>query len=210
MKLGEPTVWLRKEVILRLGIARTELAKLGFQLVVYDGWRPIEVQRNLFWIYLAQYTAPQYSTASSLRQLRDPVEIESRFSQLDDNLQEELKRATLPYVSWPSSDPTKPSPHATGGVVDVWLWRNDKPADLGVHYDEMTAAAATFHYHLLCQQPVSHHEQRVSRDRYHLIVDMAKVGFSCYPPEIWHFNYGNQMHPLVEGGKAKYSYTEPG
>jgi len=39
---------------------------------------------------------------------------------------------------------------------------------------------------------------------------MTKAGFSCYGPEIWHFNHGNQMDSLVKGGMAAYSYIEPG
>lgn len=209
MGLGEPIIWLRQGVMERLTLVRAELSQSNLQLVVYDGWRSVEVQRSLFWVYMVRFIAPQYPAASALQSLSDPVEIEAQFGLLDGGLQDQLKQAAVSYVSWPSSDYCRPSPHATGGAVDVWLWRNGQPVNLGVQFDEMTEMAGTFYHHRVSRHPFSGNDCRVCLDRYLLIVAMAEAGFSCYLPEIWHFNYGNQMHGQVEGTAARYSYIEP-
>jgi len=65
-------------------------------------------------------------------------------------------------------------------------------------------------YHLKLRRKRFHgNDQEISRSRNILLYAMTQAGFSCYGPEIWHFNYGNQMHALVAGGCACYGYFEP-
>jgi D-alanyl-D-alanine dipeptidase len=120
-----------------------------------------------------------------------------------------MREANRTFVSWPSKDPTCPSPHATGGAVDVWLVEEGSTANLGVPFDWMEEDAGTFYHLKRRRSRFSGNDSKVCRNRSKLILAMANAGFSCYGPEIWHFNYGNQMDALVKGGAACYSYIEP-
>ena len=102
-------------------------------------------------------------------------------------------------MSWSSISPKSPSPRATGGAVDVWLYKNEEPVNLGVSFDWMNEESGTF-YHLKMKRRKFLNDKAVCLHRNILIYAMVKAGFSCYGPELWHFNYGNQMHSLVVGG----------
>lgn len=125
----------------------------------------------------------------------------THFKNFPAELQETMIKANCTYVSLPSVDPLCPSPQATGGAVDVWLFKNGQAEDLGVPFDWMGEEAGAFYQIGLTK--------RVRQNREILLSAMTKAGFSCYPPEIWHFNYGNQMDALVKGGCAIYSYIQP-
>lgn len=114
------------------------------------------------------------------------------------------------FVSWPSSDVASPSPHTTGGAVDVWLRdESGKLVNLGVPFDWMEEDAGAFYHLKLHRKPFQGNDQKISWRRSALVYSMAHAGFSCYGPEIWHFNYGNQMHALVSGLTPCYGYIEP-
>ena len=79
------------------------LLPCGLRLVLFDGWRSIELQRQL---YEQEYTAQ----ASRLHG-RDPASIATE---------------TQRYVSAPSSSGEVPSPHNTGGGGDGGIIENDE------------------------------------------------------------------------------------
>jgi D-alanyl-D-alanine dipeptidase len=61
-------------------------------------------------------------------------------------------------------------------------------------------------YHL------THHDAfswYVHANRNTLLYAMHTAGFSSYPYEIWHFNFGNQMDAITKNEVARYSYCEP-
>ena len=119
----------------------------------------------------------------------------------------EMNRA---YISWPSADPLCPSPHVTGGSVDVWLHKEGKPASLGVPFDWMEKSAGAFyHLHPFRRKVVALEAIEIKR-RSILLSSMIKAGFTCYGPEFWHFNHGNQMDSVVTRRTAKYSIIWPG
>lgn len=87
---------------------------------------------------------------------------------------------------------------------------NGTPATLGVPFDYMEESAAAFWHlkHPDASWPEGNpHEVRFNREL--LLRAMTTVGFDCYPHEIWHFNYGNQMSALVSNEVARYGYIEP-
>lgn len=209
-------MYLREEVLDRVLKARKRLLPRGLDLKVYDGWRSVELQESLYWYYMRAFTARKFYQIESYEQHHQlDNDIRSYFSSLPADMQTAMHEINRVYVSWPSKDSASPSPHATGGAVDVWLFRNGTEADLGVPFDWMKEEAGAF-YHLklrrksfACNKRFSYHDQLVCRNRSQLILAMARAGFSCYGPEFWHFNYGNQMDALVKGGNACYSYIEP-
>jgi len=210
MKLvADERMFLREKVYEMMLRARMWLQNHGLDLKVYDGWRSIELQENLFWYYMKMFTSGRFGQKDQFEKLDSPDLIRTYFKSLPPETQTAMLEVNRTYVSWPSKDPEAPSPHATGGAIDVWLFENGVEADLGVPFDWMEENAGAF-YHLKSRRkrfPVD--DQRVCWSRTKLILAMAKAGFSCYGPEFWHFNYGNQMDALVRGNVACYSYIEP-
>src|SRR5216683_3497682 len=206
MRLTNDTrTFLRRTVYGLFLIARLSLNAMGFDLKVYDGWRSVELQENLFWYYLKRFTASRFNLQEQFQNCYSGAQIKRQFLSLPEAKQEELKKANTLYVSWPSTDPKSPSPHATGGSIDVWLYRNDKPANLGVPFDWMDEEAGAFYHLREERKSFGAEDMLVCYNREILLTAMVAAGFSCYPYEFWHFNYGNQMDSLVTGRQAFYS-----
>lgn len=202
-------MYLREEVLKRVLIARSWLQNYGFDLIVYDGWRSVELQENLFWYYMRMYTSNRFGQKEQFDKLHTFNSIRSYFSSLSPEIQKEMIESNRPYVSWPSKNPAEPSPHTTGGSVDVWLFKEETEMDLGVPFDCMEKNAGAFYHLSFLRKRFISNDKKICQNRSKLILAMTKAGFSCYGPEFWHFNYGNQMDALVKGGTARYSYIEP-
>lgn len=213
MKLSEnKNIYLRQEVLERVLKARSFLKKQGFDLRVYDGWRSVELQENLFWYYMGAFTIKRFRKnreSDNLDSLGSIRAFRAYFETLPPEMQSVLMDANRTYVSWPSKECLCPSPHATGGAVDVWLFRDGEAISLGVPFDWMEENAGAFYHLKFGRKRFSGNDQRICNNRKLLVLSMTKAGFTCYGPEIWHFNYGNQMDALVKGGYACYSYIEP-
>ncbi len=97
----------------------------------------------------------------------------------------------------------------TGGAIDVWLYQDGVPVNMGVPFDWMEENAGAFYHFRMNRPRFKGNDGNICERREVLLVAMVEAGFSCYGPEIWHFNYGNQMDALVKGGSAIYSYIEP-
>jgi D-alanine-D-alanine ligase len=129
-------------------------------------------------------------------------QVRALFEELSPDVQASLREANRTYVSWPSSDPQQPSPHATGGSIDVWLYEDGQPVNLGVPFDWMEENAGAFYHMRLRRERFAGPDRRICERRERLILAMVRAGFTCYGPEIWHFNFGNQMDALVRGGSC--------
>ncbi|WP_148252115.1 M15 family metallopeptidase [Aidingimonas lacisalsi] len=177
--------YLREGVYRRLlHAARALPPRLG--LVVLDGWRPWRVQQYLF--------DTLYST------------IQSKHDELDE---QELMRRTREFVSLPSRDPLAPSPHLTGGAVDVTLCDADGlMLDMGTAFDEAIPASHADYFETLTTLDA---RQRQARDRRRLLYHaMHAEGFTNLPSEWWHFDYGDQLWASYGGhDRALYGPSEP-
>ena len=131
-------MYLREDVLNKVLIAQSCLKNYGLDLIVYDGWRSIELQENLFWYY--------------------------------------------------------------------WIYENGTVSDLGVSFDCMKKNAGAFYHLNFFRKKFETNDQKVCINRSKLLIAMVNAGFSCYGPEFWHYNCGNQMDALVRGGIARYSY----
>jgi zinc D-Ala-D-Ala dipeptidase len=89
------TLFARRSVARRL-VAAERLLPAGHHLLVFDAYRPYQVQKSLHDFY-KQKLGEKYPGR------------EERALELE----------TQNYVSFPSTDPARPSPHNTGGAVDV-------------------------------------------------------------------------------------------
>ena len=174
-------VYLRAGVTERLRLAARSLPT-GLALVVWDGWRPVELQARLYDDYRAMIMRD-----SSLRG-------------------RELEERVGKFVSVPSTDPTRPSPHLTGGAVDVTLSddRGD-PLEMGSEFDELTDRSHMDYY----EDGRGEEELAVRDRRRRLLTVMSGAGFTNFPSEWWHFDYGNQFWAHQTGSIAIYGKTAP-
>jgi D-alanyl-D-alanine dipeptidase len=175
-------LFLRKTVLAMFHEARRTALLFGYDLKIFDGWRSISVQKSLFWFYLREFTAQKFGLLDTFKGC-DIDEVERRFFVLPETFRETIRDANRVFVSWPSSSADSPSPHATGGAIDVWLYRDGSPVNLGVPFDWMEDDAGAF-YHLKLRRKRFHgNDQEISRSRNILLYAMTQAGFSCYGPD---------------------------
>ena len=192
---------LRRGVIQRLLRAQETLQALGlgYQLAIFDAWRPIAVQR-----FMVDYTIGIRCEAQGLDPQQDRPEVRSVI--------EEVGRFWAP----PNLDPMTPPPHSTGGAVDLTLLdRSQQLVDMGSDIDAIGAVSEPNHYLAVANDA----ENATDRERalaWHkrrsLLADaMAEAGFAQHPNEWWHFSYGDQLWAWRTGRSlAVYGRTSEG
>ena len=187
-KLGIPGAvaecHVRPEVHRRLLQAARNLPK-GLSLVILDAWRPWRVQQYL------------YETLFEA--------IRAQHGDLGD---ERLLERTREFVSLPSRDPAAPSPHLTGGAVDVTLCdENGLQLEMGTAFDEAVPASHSDYYERYA--PIDDTQRRARDNRRLLHHAMSKAGFTNLPSEWWHYDYGDQLWAWYCGEPAAlYGPTE--
>ena len=170
--------WVREGVADRLALAADGLPD-GMTLLVWDGFRPITIQRALYDGFLSALRA----THAAWDEARLAVE-------------------AARYVTPPSDDPSTPPPHLTGGAVDLTLADGDgRPLDLGTDFDAFVPEAGA---HALepFPSPAREHRRR-------LFWAMHGAGFTAYSEEWWHYDHGDQFWGLVRGRPAVYGPARP-
>ncbi len=215
MNIGvDTTMYLREGVLDKVLAAQKFIKELfSLDLMVYDAWRSYEVQEELFYLYLKKFTIPNFrqEIQDAFAAAETAQKIKATFDFLLPEIQNPLIKANRRFVSWPSRDLIKPAPHATGAAVDVMLHYGNQPIDMGVLFDHMDKKAGAF-YHLKFFRKRFAKEKLVTQARSAMLFAMLCLedsGFSVYPPEFWHFNFGNQMDSLVTKEVARYGYIEP-
>ncbi|MBO3274905.1 M15 family metallopeptidase [Pseudomonas schmalbachii] len=175
-----PECHARSEVFDRL-LHAANLLPDGMRLVVLDAWRPFAVQQHL------------YDTLYDILKHHEPEADPA-----------ELTRRTREFVAPPSTRADAPSPHLTGGAVDVTLAdRDGRWLNMGSLFDEATPRSYTRHYEAF-EQPTK--LQRRVRDHRRLLFNvMQAAGFSNLSSEWWHYDYGDQLWAWHTGAsKAIY------
>lgn len=186
-KMGVPNAvdecFLRQGVFERLLDANRRLPE-GLRLVILDAWRPFIVQQYLFdtLINLIQHARPE---------LDDP----SRYA------------FARTLVSPPSTDPEGPSPHLTGGSVDVTLSDDQgRLLDMGTLFDE----ASPLSWSAALESADEERYQSARINRRILYNAMIGAGFTNLPSEWWHYDFGNQLWALHSGQpQAIHGATRP-
>ncbi|OIN08847.1 M15 family metallopeptidase [Oceanisphaera psychrotolerans] len=188
-KLGIPNAipecHVRKGVYLRL-LQAAELLPEGISLLVLDSWRPYAVQQYL---YDTLYNA-----------------IETRWP---DKSPTALEQLTREFVSLPSTHPQTPSPHLTGGSVDVTLIdEQGLMLDMGTLFDEASSGSHSGAFELL-ENPTPHEQQIIGHRRL-LYRVMTAAGFTNLPSEWWHYDFGNQLWAWYSNStQACYGVAQP-
>ena len=160
-------VLLREGVVDLVATAAKRLPK-NVKFIVFDGWRPLKVQTYLF------------------------HEFEQRLKPNHPELgDEQLYQLVKTYVSLPSIDPNQPSPHLTGGSIDLGLVDEyGNLLDLGTPFDDFSDASNTDFYEF---KELTDTEKSYRDYRRLLYYTLTEVGFTNYHKEWWHFDFGNQF-----------------
>ncbi len=187
LKGSLPVCYTRLGVFAKI-LKAAELLPKGYKFVVLDAWRPIEVQQSLFDAF-----------KTIVRERHPEIEDEGKITEM-----------TTQFVALPSLDDKKPSPHNTGGAVDltiadesgIWL-------DMGTYFDEMTDRTVTRYYEekLESGYPLSEREIGICKNRRLLYHIMIKAGFTNYTDEWWHYDFGDQLWAYYNDGKVKAIYS---
>lgn len=184
-----PVCYVRESVYEKL-IYASKLLPKGYKLVILDAYRPVEVQQTLFDKY------------------------KNKLRKENPNLSdEELTNLTLMFVALPSYDEKKPSPHNTGGSVDLTICDDEgRFLRMGTNYDEMSEIAFTryFEEKLERGEKLTTEEEEFLKNRRVLYHIMNFVDFTNFSNEWWHYDFGNQLWAYhKELQYAIYGRTKP-
>lgn len=171
--------YVRQSLVDMLNKARTLLPK-GYDFLIYDGWRPIEIQQEL-WDKQYEITKSLYPNASK----------------------EELDKYNSFYISKPSYDISKPSLHNTGGAVDLTIIdEKGNPLNMGTEFDDFSDRCWTNHFEPSYEN--YEHNEEVMKNRRLLYNVMIEVGFTNLPSEWWHYDYGTKFWAYFKNKTALY------
>lgn len=165
-----PEIKLREFVIGKLTRAKKLLPK-GCNFKIFDGYRLLSTQTKLFDGLYNYYR--------------------EHHSDWDDSL---LREKTLMFVAFPSRDKDCPSPHNTGGAVDLTV-TDDQGNDLnmGGPFDDFSERFSGFTDYF------EYKNKRFHENRMLLKCVMEEVGFVNFKNEWWHYSYGDQMWAFQKG-----------
>jgi len=160
---------VRESLVSKLINIANKLPK-GYSILVWDAYRNIETQQTLVDHYYGIF---------------------KKETKLSGN---ELLEYTKKFVSLPSLDPLKPSPHNTGAAIDLTICDKDfKTINFGVEFDEFKEEANTFFYEDRIDS-LNKEEYEILLNRRILCNLFTEEGFVNYPYEIWHKSYMDQMY----------------
>jgi len=179
--LGAPyenktSIWkLREEVVNRLVKVNDYLiSKYSFYLLIYDSWRPLEVQEFMF------------KRAFILE--CDKLNINASIEEME--FYPSILKKVEKFWAYPSYNSLCPPPHSTGGALDVCL--SDKcgnVVEMGSEVDQMDETSNPHFY-----ENAKNEEAIIWNSRRNLLREiMTKFGFAQHPYEWWHFSYGDQL-----------------
>ncbi|MEX2461517.1 MAG: M15 family metallopeptidase [Paenibacillaceae bacterium] len=168
--------YLREGAAQRLMKAAEKLPD-GLNFVVLDGWRPYKVQKVLYEMTIDAFKK-------------------------DGMAESEIYREIPKFVSYPSDNIDTPSPHMTGGSVDLTIADQDGWLDMGTGFDEFTDKAKTTWYEEAAN--LSETEHKIRNNRRLLKQVMTDVGFENFEEEWWHYDYGNQRWAMLTHQLAIY------
>lgn len=167
------TLSLREGAAERLRNVNIRLAEAGLELFVFDAWRPQAVQAYFHDRWL-------------------PAELRKRKPHLS---KEELAAEVTSYWAAPSTGAEAPSPHSTGGAVDLAIrWRGGDPLWMGSLFDDASPLAHTNRFETeIDVEAFSFSNEEARANRRLLYWVMLEAGFASNPSEWWHFSFGDQM-----------------
>ncbi|MEL6601968.1 MAG: M15 family metallopeptidase [Cyanobacteria bacterium J06614_10] len=185
--------FLRQGVLEKLTDAQRQLQAQhpGWQLEIFDAYRPIPVQQ-----FMVDHTFAQLAIAAG----RD-------LETLSPEERSHLQAQVIQFWAVPSADPRTPPPHSTGSAVDLTLKTSTgETVDMGSPIDEASPRSYPNHF-ANSTDPTA---QKAHHYRSLLAAVMAGAGFCQHPNEWWHFSVGDQLwawqtkQQTGEGAIARY------
>lgn len=166
---------VRETLIIKLEAAMSALPK-NITFAVYDAWRPIIVQKCLY------------------ENLYNKIKKENK-----DVPAEKLDELMAKYASLPSMDTEMPSPHNSGGAIDLTLYDKKQKIllNMGTKFDSLSERAQTDYY-----ETQGSDEVRVNRRL--LYAAMINAGFTNLPSKWWHYDYGDCFWSYYTGKPMMY------
>jgi D-alanyl-D-alanine dipeptidase len=199
---GHASPWMLRQTVLdALHAAQAELGRrhAGWQLKLFDAYRPVAVQAFMVWREFLRQAAVRgaslngYANPGALR-VGDPA------------LYNQLAETVFVFWSEPSEDPLTPPPHSTGAAIDLTLVdAQGVELDMGSPIDETSVRSYPVHFSAVGPgagdpNAACFHERRT------LLHDvMSAAGFMRHPHEWWHFSLGDQLWAWATGAAmARY------
>lgn len=171
----ENECYLRKAVLDKLLEAATLLPE-GHFFVIIDGWRSYETQLAIY------------------EQTKMDLEKEGFH---DIELEQELSK----YVATPTKDITRPSPHLTGGAVDITIADEKGWLPMGSEFDEFNEKSQLDWFEEKANFSIE--ETEFLNNRRLLKRIMLEVGFIPNADEWWHYEFGTKTWAMSKG-KSHY------
>lgn len=168
---------IRESLALKLQKINDMLNDSGLELLVFDAYRPVACQYEL-WSYFLSRAKSENPKASEA----EAIALASRYCSNPD------KFTPSDWHTWPS--------HCTGGAVDLTLRRKDNGEQLfmGSIFDDDSPVSHSAYFETVSPLTAS---ARAARDNRRILYwAMKQVGFENYPYEWWHFDYGDQLWVL--------------
>ncbi len=177
MPFAVQTAYVRKTVAQKL-MEAASLLPPGFSFEILDAWRPYEVQRGLFNQYREQV-------------LRNAGKAMT---------EEELTKRVCEFVSFPDKSKAVSYVHSTGGAVDLTILdSNGKRLNMGTEFDDFSEKSHTAWY----EQNGT--DEQVRQNRRLLYNVLGACGFTNYPAEWWHYDFGDPFWAFYTQHEAVYS-----
>lgn len=170
------TAYVREGVAKRL-MAAKKLLPDGYTFEIFDAWRPFDVQLSLFNGYKKQVLA-EMQTASEA----------------------EINKKVSEFVSLPDKTKTVSYVHSSGGAVDITLLdQNGNPLDMGTEFDDFSEKSYTAWYEQ------NDCDNIVKKNRRLLYNVLSSQGFTNFPAEWWHYDFGDAFWAFYTKRDAIYS-----
>ena len=172
---------VRESVADRLSVVIGKLLPSRCTLRVWDGYRPFPVQQHLWEEYrlIVERENPEFNSS-------------------------DVDMLTSMFVDKPSVNIEDPFLHNTGGAVDLTIcYRDGSDLDFGGYFDDFTPTSYTHYYEPFHGMSDGLNNTAIYNRRL-LYNAMTSVGFTNYPVEWWHFDYGNKNWAYYTGQKPIY------
>jgi len=171
-----PRVYCRETVAKKLLEVNTRLYRFGAELFLWDAFRPITCQRQLwdFFVMQARLTQPKQTEEKLIQHVSQYCSDPRRFDPKD-------------FTTWPT--------HITGGAVDLTLRRlgSGELLYMGGTFDDPSPLSHTAYFEKASFPALTASGIEALRNRRLLFWAMSASGFANYPFEWWHFDWGTQM-----------------
>ena len=178
-------IWSLRESVVDKLINANQLLKTinkNYSLIIYDAWRPIEVQSFMFNLALKNEFCSR------------GIEIKNDIVKIYPEILKEIEK----FWAYPTANNKYPPPHSTGAAIDLTIIDHlGNLIDMGCEIDNMDGKSIPDFY-----KNSSSKNEVIWNNRRNLLKNvMCNSGFSQHPNEWWHFSYGDQLWAWVNNNK---------